>query len=72
MDSIVPVQIKNFSGDGKEVYGNCSCHVKCQKSFTLTIRWNFAHLVKIYHGIIVLLHFIDLGRMVLPKEQCAE
>ena len=43
-----------------------------RKSFTLTIHWNLANLVKIYHGIIELLHLIDLRRMVLLKEQCAE
>ena len=36
------------------------------------IHWNLADLLKIYHGIIVLLHLIDRRRKGLPKEQCAE
>ena len=42
------------------------------KSFTLTIPWNSAKLVKIFHGIIARLHHIDQRLMVLRKEQCAE
>ena len=42
-----------------------------QKSFTLTIPWNSAKLVKISPGIIARLH-TDRRLMVLPKEQCAE
>ena len=43
-----------------------------QKSFTLTIPWNLAKLVKISPGIIARLHHTDRRLMVLPKEQCAE
>ena len=43
-----------------------------QKSFTLTIPWNLAKLVKISPGIIVRLRHIDRRLMVLQKEQCAE
>ena len=43
-----------------------------QKSFTLTIPWNSAKLVKISPGIIARLHHIDRRLMVLQKEQCAE
>ena len=43
-----------------------------QKSFTLTIPWNSAKLVKIFPGIIARLHHTDRRVMVLPKEQCAE
>ena len=43
-----------------------------QKSFTLTIPWNSAKLVKISPGIIARLHHIDQRLMVLRKEQCAE
>ena len=43
-----------------------------QKSFTLTIPWNSAKLVKISPGIIARLHHTDRRLMVLPKEQCAE
>ena len=43
-----------------------------QKSFTLTIPWNSAKLVKIFPGIIARLHNTDRRLMVLRKEQCAE
>ena len=42
------------------------------KSFTLTIPWNLAKLVKISPGIIARLHHTDRRLMVLQKEQCAE
>ena len=42
------------------------------KSFTLTIPWNSAKLVKISPGIIARLHHTDQKRMGLLKEQCAE
>ena len=41
------------------------------KSFTLTIPWNSAKLVKISPGIIARLHHTDRRLMVLLKEQCA-
>ena len=43
-----------------------------QKSFTLTIPWNSAKLVKISPGIIARLLHTDRRLMVLRKEQCAE
>ena len=42
------------------------------KSFTLTILWNSARLVKIFHGIIARLHHTDRKQMGLLKQQCAE
>ena len=42
------------------------------KSFTLTIPWNLAKLVKIFHGIIVRQRHTDQKQMGLQKEQCAE
>ena len=42
------------------------------KSFTLTIPWNSAKLVKISPGIIARLHHTDQKQMGLLKEQCAE
>ena len=42
------------------------------KSFTLTIPWNSAKLVKISPGIIARLHHTDRRLMVLQKEQCTE
>ena len=41
------------------------------KSFTLTIPWNLAKLVKIFPGIIVRRHHTDLRQMALLKERCA-
>ena len=43
-----------------------------QKSFTLTIPWNSAKLVKIFPGIIARPHHTDQKQMGLLKEQCAE
>ena len=43
-----------------------------QKSFTLTIPWNSAKLVKISPGIIARLHHTDRRLMGFRKEQCAE
>ena len=37
-------------------------------SFTLTLHWNLANVLKIYHGIIELRHLIDPRRMVLAEE----
>ena len=42
------------------VYESVSSRRKSRKSFTLTIHWNLANPVKIYHGIIELRHLIDL------------
>ena len=42
------------------------------KSFTLTILWNLAKLVKIFLGIIVRRHHTVRKQMGLRKEQCAE
>ena len=42
------------------------------KSFTLTIPWNLAKLVKISPGIIARLHHTDQKQMGLLREQCAE
>ena len=42
------------------------------KTFTLTIPWNSAKLLKISPGIIARLHHIDRRLMGLLKEQCAE
>ena len=42
------------------------------KSFTLTIPWNLARLVKIFPGISVRRHHTDQKHMGLLEEQCAE
>ena len=41
-------------------------------SFTLTIPWNLAKLVKIFPGIIARQHHTDKKQIGLLKEQCAE
>ena len=56
----------------KRVWESFSSRRKNRKSLTLTIHWNLANLVKIYHGIIELQHLIDPRRMALLKEPHAE
>ena len=46
MDSVVPVENENFSGDGKRIYGNFSSRLKSRKSFTLTIKWNLDQITE--------------------------
>ena len=72
MDSTLSVQNKNFSGDGEEFKKVSRAVGKKRKSFTLTIHWNLANPVKICHGIVGLLHLIDLRRLVLLKERHKE
>ena len=43
-----------------------------QKSFTLTIPWSLASLVKNYPGIVLRQHYTDQKRVVLLRERCAE
>ena len=56
----------------KRVHESFSSHQKSQKSFTLTIHWKLANLVKIYHRIIELQHLIDPRQMALLKESYEE
>ena len=56
MDSIFSVQNQNFSGNTKELAEVLGPKQEPQKSFTLTIPWNLAKLVKNYPGIIVRRH----------------
>ena len=72
MDAVVPVQNKNFSGDGKEFYESFSCRQKNQKSCALKILLNLANLLKSYHGNTERQHLIDPRRVALLREQCAE
>ena len=68
LDPLVSVQNKNFSANRKElakVLGSL-------KSFTLTICWNLAMLVKIFLGIIARQHHTHHKQMGLLREQCAE
>ena len=46
--------------------------IRSLKSFTLTIPWNLAKLVKISPGIIARLHHTDQKQMGLRRGQCAE
>ena len=46
----------------KGVYEHFSSRRESRKSFTLTIPWNLANLVKMYHGIVELRHLIDPRR----------
>ena len=55
----------------ERVYESFLSRHKSQKLFTLTIRWNFAKLVKNCHGIITLQHSVDPRRMVLLIERYA-
>ena len=55
--------------------GACRCSwspIGSLKSFTLTIPWNLAKLVKIFPGIIVRRHHSDRKQMGFLREQCAE
>ena len=56
----------------KEACKSSWSRVGSLKSFTLTIPWNLAKLVKIFPGIIVRRHHIDQKQMGLLREQCAE
>ena len=58
MDSILSVQHKDFTGDGQE-FAKVEPSEKLKVSSTEKLFWDLAYLVKIYHGIIVRLHFID-------------
>ena len=72
MDPIVSVQNKNFAGNTKKLAKKCLSQIGSLKSFTLTIPWNLAKLVKICPGITVRQRHTDQKQMGLLKEQCAE
>ena len=72
MDPGVSVQNKNFTRNTKELAKVSWSQIGSLKSFTLTIPWNSAKLVKISPGIIARLHHTDRKQMGLLKEQCAE
>ena len=58
----------------QETQGACKSswsRIRSLKSFTLTIPWNLAKLVKIFPGIIVRRHHTDQKQMGLLKEECA-
>ena len=72
MDSILSVQNRNFSGDGKESTKILRAVGKSQESLTLTSRWNWANPLKTYHESIVHERLIDPRRKVLRRDHYAE
>ena len=72
MDSIFFTQNKKFSGGGKEFTTVSRAVGKAERVIYTDNSFELANHVKIYHGSIVLLHFIDPRRMGLLTEQCAE
>ena len=72
MDPVISVQNKNCSGNTKDLAKVLGAEIGSLKSFTLTIPWNLAKLVKIFPGILVRRHHTDQKQMGLLKEQCAE
>ena len=72
MDPGVSVQKTKLHEKPREACKSSWNRIGSQKSFTLTIPWNSAKLVKISPGIIACLHHTDRRLMVLRQEQCAE
>ena len=72
MDPGISVQDKKLQKRPREARKSSWSPIGILKSFTLTIPWNSAKLVKISPGIIVRRHHTDQKRMGLMKEQCAE
>ena len=72
MDPGVSVQKQQLDEKPREAFKNSWNPIGILKSILLTIPWNSAKLVKIFHGIIARLHHTDRRLMVVRKEQCAE
>ena len=72
MDPGVSVQKQDFTRNPEKLAKVPGTREETKKSFTLTIPWNSAKLVKISPGIIARLHHTDRRQMGLRKEQCAE
>ena len=72
MDPSISVQKQKLRRKHKEACKSSWSQIGNLKSFTLTIPWNLAKLVKIFPGIIARLHHTDRRLMGLLKEQCAE
>ena len=72
MDPGVSVQKTKLHRKHREACKSSWTQIGSLKSFTVTISWNLAKLVKISPGIIARLHHIDQKHMGLLKEQCAE
>ena len=71
MDTTIPAQNQNFSGDGKE-FTKVSRAVGKAQSHRNRPPWNMANPVKNYHGIIVHQRAIGPRQIVLLKERYAE
>ena len=72
MDSILSVQNKNFTRDGKEFTKVPPAVAKTESYFFgQLIHWTLENLVKIYHGILEPQHLIDPRQMALLKEPSA-
>ena len=65
MDPGVSVQKQNFTRNPEKLAKVPGTRKEALKSFTLTIPWNSAKLVKISPGIIARLHHMDQRQMVL-------
>ena len=72
MEPDVSVHKQNFTRKPREACESSWNPRGNQKSFTLTMPWNSAKLLKISPGIIARLHHIDRRQTALQKEQCAE
>ena len=72
MDPVASVQNKNLSGNTKELAKVLGAEQGSLESFTLTIPWNLAKLVKIFPGIIVRRHHTDRKQMGLLRKQYSE
>ena len=72
MDPGVSVQKQKLQKKSRETCKSSWSPIGSLKSFTLTIPWNSAKLVKISPEIIARLHHIDRRQMGLLKEHCAE
>ena len=68
MDTIVSVQDKDFTRDGRECTKVPRAVAKKHKWSIQTIHWNLENLVKMFHGIIQRQHLIDPKRMASLKE----
>ena len=69
---VYPCKTKKLHRKLKEARKSSWSRLGSLKSFTLSIPWNSAKLVKIFPGIIAHLHHIDQKQMGLLREQCAE
>ena len=72
MDPVVSVQKQKLLRKHKGACKSSWSQLGSPKSFTLTIPWNLAKLVKIFLGMIGRRHHTDQRQMGLLTEQCAE